>query len=90
MEYDDRVMCPLIDEKIDPMECVDVVDCVLNPLFLNSLPKKYKAKENFKETLNSLDHQYITDNLSPGGCADLLAVSLMFYFLESAGMIADI
>lgn len=49
MEYDDRVMCPLIDEKIDPMECVDVVDCVLNPLFFNSLPKKYKAKENFKE-----------------------------------------
>ena len=48
------------------------------------------TKENFKETLNSLDHQYITDNLSPGGCADLLAVSLMFYFLESAGMIADI
>ena len=47
-------------------------------------------KENFKETLNSLDHQYIADNLSPGGCADLLAVSLMFYFLESAGMIADI
>ncbi len=45
MEYDDRVMCPLIDEKIDPMECVDVVDCVLNPLFLNSLPKKYKAKK---------------------------------------------
>ena len=31
MEYDDRVMCSLIDEKIDPMECVDVVDCVLNP-----------------------------------------------------------
>ena len=49
MEYDDRVMCPLIDEKIDPMECVDVVDCVLNPLFLNSLPEKYKAKENFKD-----------------------------------------
>lgn len=48
------------------------------------------TKENFKEILNSLDHQYITDNLSPGGCADLLAVSLMFYFLESAGMIADI
>lgn len=49
MEYDDRVMCPLIDEKIDPMEYVDVVDCVLNPLLLNSLPEKYKAKENFKE-----------------------------------------
>lgn len=49
MEYDDRVMCSLIDDKIDPMECVDVVDCVLNPLFLNSLPEKYKAKENFKD-----------------------------------------
>ena len=48
MEYDDRVMCPLIDEKIDPMECVDVVDCVLNPLFLNSLPEKYKAKEKLR------------------------------------------
>ena len=48
------------------------------------------TKENFKETLNSLDHQYITDNLSPGGCADLLAVSLMFHFLETAGMIASI
>jgi len=43
------VMYPLIDEKIDPMECVDVVDCVLNPLFLNSLPEKYKTKENFKD-----------------------------------------
>ena len=49
MEYDDRVMYPLIDEKIAPMECVDVVDCVLNPLFLNSLPEKYKTKENFKD-----------------------------------------
>ena len=48
------------------------------------------TKENFKETLNSLDHQYITDNLSPGGCADLLAVGLMFHFLETAGMIASI
>lgn len=48
------------------------------------------TNENFKETLNSLDHQYIKNNLSPGGCADLLAVSLMFHFLETAGMIASI
>ena len=45
MEYDDRVMCPLIDEKIDPMECVDVVDCVLNPLFLNSRPKPHRKRQ---------------------------------------------
>lgn len=46
------------------------------------------TNKNFKETLNALDHQYITENLSPGGCADLLAVSLMFYFLETCGMIS--
>jgi len=45
------------------------------------------TKENFKEVLNTLDHQYITENLSPGGCADLLAVSLMFHFLGTCGMI---
>ncbi len=46
------------------------------------------TKENFKETLSSLDSQYIAKNLSPGGCADLLAVSLMFLFLETCGMIS--
>ena len=43
--------------------------------------------ETFKETLDSLDSQYIAENLSPGGCADLLAISLMFHFLETCGMI---
>ena len=46
------------------------------------------TKENFKETLYTLDHQYMTENLSPGGCADLLAVSLMFHFLSVCGMIS--
>lgn len=46
------------------------------------------TKENFKEALSALDHQYISENLSPGGCADLLAVSLMFHFLETCGMIS--
>lgn len=46
------------------------------------------TKENFKETLYTLDHQYMAENLSPGGCADLLAVSLMFHFLSVCGMIS--
>ena len=46
------------------------------------------TKENFKETLYTLDHQYMTENLSPGGGADLLAVSLMFHFLSVCGMIS--
>ena len=46
------------------------------------------TKEHFKDTLYTLDSRYIRENLSPGGCADLLAVSLMFYFLEDCGMLA--
>lgn len=46
--------------------------------------------ENFKEKLTALDISYISGNLSPGGCADLLAVSLMFYFLENVGMVSPL
>lgn len=49
MEYDDMIMCPLIDEKIEPMECVDIVDYILSPSLIKNLPEKYKVKENFKE-----------------------------------------
>ena len=44
------------------------------------------TKNNFKEKLKALDTYYIRENLSPGGCADLLAVSLMLYFLERGGL----
>lgn len=44
-------------------------------------------KNNFKEKLKALDTCYIRENLSPGGCADLLAVSLMLYFLERGGLL---
>lgn len=43
--------------------------------------------ETFTEKLTGLDISYIEKNLSPGGCADLLAVSLLFLFLEGSGMI---
>ena len=33
------------------------------------------------DTLSALDRQYIRENLSPGGCADLLTVSLLLLFL---------
>lgn len=42
--------------------------------------------DNFKELLTQLDVQYIRENLSPGGCADLLAISLLFLFLENNKM----
>ena len=44
--------------------------------------------ENFRALLNDLDQQYIREHLSPGGCADLLALSLMLFFLEQDGLLA--
>lgn len=41
---------------------------------------------NFRFQLEELDRQYIRENLSPGGCADLLAISLMLFFLEERGL----
>lgn len=45
------------------------------------------TNENFSDALNALDSSYIRENLSPGGCADLLAVSLMLCFLEQSGLV---
>lgn len=45
------------------------------------------TKDNFRSILEQLDRRYIRENLSPGGCADLLAVSLMLLFLEQEGLV---
>ena len=37
--------------------------------------------------LEELDQDYIRGNLSPGGCADLLALTLMFHFLYQEGLV---
>ncbi|MBQ2996901.1 MAG: citrate lyase holo-[Oscillibacter sp.] len=38
--------------------------------------------ENLTAELEKLNEEYILCNLSPGGCADLLALTLFLYFLE--------
>ena len=38
-------------------------------------------------TLEALDNEYIRENLSPGGCADVLAISLALLFFEDEGLI---
>lgn len=45
-------------------------------------------KDNFYSRLNTLDQRYIAENLSPGGCADLLAMSFMIFFLEQEGYLS--
>lgn len=42
------------------------------------------------DALSALDQQYIEENLSPGGCADLLSVSLLLHFLDTSGYITGI
>ena len=43
------------------------------------------TQENCKDILTQLDRQYIAARLSPGGCADLLALSLFMSFWEQSG-----
>ena len=40
------------------------------------------TSKNAQALLTQLDQEYIQKNLSPGGCADLLALSYMLFFLE--------
>lgn len=41
--------------------------------------------QSFLERVEKLDDEYIGKNLSPGGCADLLAITLLLYFLQQNG-----
>ena len=43
--------------------------------------------ENFQPLLLRLDEEYIGENLSPGGCADLLSMGLMFWLLEKEALV---
>ena len=45
--------------------------------------------ENITGALEELDRAYISSNLSPGGCADLLILSLMLHFCAQAGLLTQ-
>lgn len=46
------------------------------------------TEESLYPQLNAMDQQYRNENLSPGGCADLLALSFMLFFLEQEGYLS--
>lgn len=45
------------------------------------------TNNNLASVLAALDSSYISENLSPGGCADILAVSLMFFFAKQSRLL---
>lgn len=54
MEYNEEnivteVFCPLVDEIIEDIDCIENRDIIDGCFEMSCLPKKYKAKENFKE-----------------------------------------
>ncbi|MBO5371011.1 MAG: hypothetical protein J6B23_10105 [Clostridia bacterium] len=44
---EDKILCPLIDSKITPVDCMENRD-----LKEESIPSKYKQKENWKKICN--------------------------------------
>lgn len=49
---DDKIFCPLVDDKID------IVDCMENRDIKDEyIPEKYKKKDNWKEICNGCKYQ---------------------------------
>ncbi len=42
-----EVFCPLVDEVIENIDCIENRDCVDGFIKLSSLPDKYKTKKDF-------------------------------------------
>lgn len=49
MENDDCVLCPLIDEEIEDIDCMENADAVRGILNEDTVPLKFKEKKNWKE-----------------------------------------
>ena len=49
MDNDSWVMCPLVDEKIEDIDCIENRDIVDDMLIEDGMPIKFKKKENWKE-----------------------------------------
>ena len=47
-EAPDEVLCPLIDERIENIDCIENRDCIDGMIVLSSLPDIYKQKPNYK------------------------------------------
>lgn len=51
---------------------------------IKSLISQKKLENISTEDIENIDKQFIDMNISPGGCADLLAITYMLYFMEES------
>lgn len=58
IEYPERVLCPLVNETIGNFECLENVDCIDGMIKIESLPQKFKMKENWKELCIKCEYHY--------------------------------
>ena len=49
MEDDRYVFCPLVEGKIEDIDCIENRDVVDGMIVEESLPAKYKQKENWRD-----------------------------------------
>lgn len=49
MDSPDFVRCPLVDEDIEPIDCIENSDAVDGVLKKDTVPKRFKKKENWEE-----------------------------------------
>lgn len=49
MANDSKIMCPLVDEEIEDIECIENRDVVDDMIVETVMPIRFKKKENWKE-----------------------------------------
>ena len=49
MSGPDFVMCPLVDENIEPIDCIENSDAIHGIIKKETIPERFKKKPNWKE-----------------------------------------
>lgn len=49
MKGNKEVMCPLVDEMIEDVDCIENADVADQMLTDHGMPERYKRKENWRE-----------------------------------------
>ena len=57
--YDRYVYCPLVDRKIEDIDCIENRDVVDDMIIEETMPDEYKAKRNWKTICKACEwHNY--------------------------------